>query len=124
MDYKWVDDNLYMLFVMALADENRRYWFENRLATFNLETLKWRQIHIGNYCAGEISLNPYRMQVNQDNMLLLIVSSHGHPCTTFGTRPTTHRKRLLWVQRNFDDHRVNRRSERHSYAYRVPMPTR
>lgn len=72
MDYKWIENDLFLLFIVVLQNEDRQSFFENRLATFNFDKMEWREIHIGNLCRGDISLNPYRMQITPDKRLFLL----------------------------------------------------
>lgn len=73
MDYKWIETELFLLFVIAIQDDGRSASFENRLATFSLERLEWRPIEIDQMCRGEAALNPYRMQITPDMRLFLVI---------------------------------------------------
>jgi hypothetical protein len=64
---------LYLMFIVVLQNEDRRSFFENHLAIFSMDKMEWREIHLNGLCRGELSLNPYRMQVTPDNRLSLLV---------------------------------------------------
>jgi hypothetical protein len=121
MDYRWVDYNFYILFIVAMGDD-RTCTFGNYMATFSLKTLTWRSIQMDGIL-GCASNNPYRMQITHENALMLLVSNPGHPCTTYGQRNNAAgRKRVVWNGPADEDFLSE--EERISRIYKIPMPTR